>query len=393
MTTDVPPRARVLHVTHSLDFGGVESHLRTIARTRGGRFRHDFCALRSGGAAADAIKSTGAEVTVLGIDPWANPLRCFGRLAELMRKVRPEIVHTHGAEGNLFGILAARFSGVPVRIGEEIGIPEHSFKARIVFRLVYGFASRVIAVSGATRAATIALGEVSEGKIICIANPVEIPKAKSTIRKLGEQLRIGFVGRLEAVKNAVALVEAMILLPPGLDCHLLLIGDGSERPTIEQFIRTNQLEDKVKLAGYHDAPAMLLADCHVYVQPSRTEGFAIALIEAMGSGLPPIATVSGGMAEIIEDGVTGWLIDSGNPEEIATAIERAARLDPRDLARIGDAARRSVENRFAPPNYLRELETLYDECTMERQSNIVRSAFMAQTPTNRGNSRGPVSGK
>jgi glycosyltransferase involved in cell wall biosynthesis len=362
VTADSSVKPCALHVTYSLDFGGVESHFRTLAHTREGRYCHHFCALHRGGAAAEAIKSAGAPVTILSVDPWAHPLTCAGKLGALIRQLRPAVVHTHGAEGNLFGIPSAKLAGVPARIGEEIGIPDHSLKARIAFKLIYHLANRVLAVSEATKNALIALGEVPEEKIACITTPVEIPEVNYMERKPGEPLRIGFVGRLEPIKNAAGLVEALTLLPSGLDFHLLLIGDGSERNFIEQFIDANRLNDKVVLAGYHEAPSALLADRHLYVQPSRTEGLGIALIEAMGRGLPAIATAGGGMAEIIKDGVNGWLIPSGEPQDIADAVECASQLHPRDLARIGCAGRRSVENRFDPANYLRDVEALYDQC-------------------------------
>jgi len=352
----------VLHVTHSLDFGGVESHLRTLARTSGNRFDHRFCALQRGGAAAESIRALGSDVSILGVDPWRNPLNCIAKVAALVRRIQPEVVHGHGLEGNLIGIAAAMGSGVRVRIAEEIGIPEHSLKARTALRVLYAIATRVIAVSNATRDAIVKLGEAPRSKIVPIYSPVELPAFQTIARKPGEPLRIGFVGRLEPVKNALALVRALTLLPDGFECRLILIGDGSERSTIEKFIRSNRLAGSVVLTGFSEDPAKLLASCHLYVQPSHAEGLGIALIEAMGCGLPVIATKQGGMGEIVEHGVNGWLIASGEPGEIAQAIASAARLQPRQLALIGAAARRSVENRFDPLGYLRKLEQLYEDC-------------------------------
>jgi glycosyltransferase involved in cell wall biosynthesis len=353
---------RVIHVTYGLDFGGVETHLTTIARARGKRYEHHFCALAGGGAAAEAIGAAGAPVAILGADPWGHPVSSFAKAAAHLRRASPDVVHGHGLEGNLFGMPAALLAGVRGRIAEEIGMPEHSAKAKIAMRGAYLAAKRVIAVSDAIRDAVIATGEAPAHKVVRLYNPVESPEHRAGARIIGEPLRIGFVGRLEPVKNPLGLVKAIALLSSEQQCRLLLIGEGSERPAIEAFIRSAGLQSNVELAGFQPSPAELLASCHLYVQPSVTEGFGIALIEAMACGLPAIATRSGGMPEIVKDAANGWLIASPDPRDIADAIGRAATMKPSQLAAIGEAARRSVEDRFDPAAYVRSLELLYDEC-------------------------------
>jgi glycosyltransferase involved in cell wall biosynthesis len=353
---------RALHITYSLDFGGVESRLRTSARAPSDRYEYHFCALEKGGSTADAIRATGARVTVLATDPWKTPVRSLFRLTALIRRLRPSVVHSHGLEGNLFGIPAALFARTPVRIAEEIGIPEHSTIAKVALRIIYAMANRIVAVSEAVRQAIIESGEAPARKVVRIYNPVELPPCQAAPRAPGEVFRIGFVGRLHPAKNPLSLVEALTLLPDNVRAELRIVGEGTERGAIEQFIRSNNLERKVTLTGFQPKPQEFIADCHLYVQPSHTEGFGIALVEAMGCGLPVIATTRGGMGEIVEDGVTGWMIESGDPREIADAILRATQLEPSKLTSIGMAARHSVEDRFRPEGYVQEIEALYDKC-------------------------------
>ncbi|HET7576762.1 MAG TPA: glycosyltransferase [Sphingomicrobium sp.] len=352
---------RALHITYSLDFGGVESRLRTFAHAPGHRYEHYFCALTKGGASAEAIRLTGAQVTILGADPWRAPVRVLFHLAKLIRRLRPSVVHTHGLEGNLFGILAALFSRIPVRIAEEIGIPDHSTKAKVALQMVYAMASRIVTVSEAVRQAIVDAGEAPARKIVRIYTPVELPPCKPVARLRGEVFQIGFVGRLEPEKNLLSLLRALTLLPDK-SVELRIVGEGSERAAIEQFIRSNNLNREINLFGFKWKPSEIIANCHLYVQPSHSEGLSNSLVEAMGSGLPVIATTRGGMGEIVENGVNGWLIDSRGPQEIADAIEHAMQLEPSKLAEMGMAARRSVEDRFRPDRYVQEIEALYDEC-------------------------------
>jgi glycosyltransferase involved in cell wall biosynthesis len=103
----------------------------------------------------------------------------------------------------------------------------------------------------------------------------------------------------------------------------------------------------------------------VYLQPSISEGFGIALVEAMGCGVPVIATAVGGAPEIIEHGVTGWLLDEPSPDKIAAALRRAWRLGPQRLGEMGRRARQSVEGRFEPALHLQRIEALYAEVAAE----------------------------
>jgi glycosyltransferase involved in cell wall biosynthesis len=352
----------VLHVCHSLIFGGVESHLTTLARTPGTRYDHHFCGIGSGGEAAEAIRRAAGDASALNIDPWKNPVRAFRTLVMHVRRLRPVVVHSHGLEGNLIGMPAAWYSRVPVRIAEEIGIAERSLKGRIVLRGTYGLAHRIVAVSEAVRTAIVNAREAPARKIVPIYNPVELPPRRAKPRVNGETFRIGFVGRLHPAKNPLSLVQALTLVQDNIPIELRIVGEGHERDAIEEFIRSNNLEQKVSLTGFRPEPDAFIGDCHLYVQPSHTEGFGIALVEAMGCGLPVIATTRGGMGEIVENGVTGWLIPSGSPREIADAIQHAMQLEPSKLAEIGMAARRSVEDRFSPARYVQEIEELYDEC-------------------------------
>ena len=324
------------------------------------KLRHMFVAIGRGGAAELWLKEHGAEVRCLGqktLIPSATALRA---LLYLFRRERPFVVHTHGAEANFHGLLSAWILRVPVRIGEEIGIPNHSVLARRVFRLIYKTAHAVVSVSQSVTDWLVTSGEVSQIKTKQIFNPIAIPTQNELVPLADEVFRIAFVGRLEAVKNAGALLDAFALLVDGgTASELWLVGDGSEREALEQRIAERRLTNHVRFWGYQRDPAPLIRQCHIFVQPSISEGFSLALVEAMRCGLPVIATAVGGAPEVIDHERTGWLLPQATPELIADSLKKAWQLGQHHLREMGMRARESVEGRFTPNRYLEEIENVY----------------------------------
>jgi len=359
----------VLHIVTSLDFGGVERHMEFIARTRNyAKMRHVFVALGGDGATSKKMRAQGVDCLCLGRKTTIPSVSAFSGLLKLFYQERPFVVHTHGAEANFHGLTAAFLARVPVRIGEEIGIPSHSKKARAIFQQVYRTAQRVIGISQSVTDWLVASREVPAVKAIKIYNPVELPEFIERIIAPRDIFRIGFVGRLEAVKNVNSLLNAFITLRAnGTPCELWIIGDGSERSALERRILERSLTDEVLLFGYQDDPAFFMRQCHVCVQPSLSEGFGLAVVEAMGCGVPVIATASGGTPEIIDHGKTGWLLLRASPEAIFDALEEAWVLGPEKLREMGIRARESVEGRFEPTQYIRHIESLYRQIYSEQQ--------------------------
>lgn len=363
-----PAKPLVIHVLTSLDFGGVERHMELIASAFDhAQMRHIFVALGRGGATELNLRSLGADVRCLQEKTKIPSLPALRSLLKLLNKERPLVVHAHGAEANFHGLIAAWLARVPVRIGEEIGIPNHGLKTRTVFRLIYGMAHRVVGISQSVTDWLIASREAPQHKATRIYNPVRLPELKKSTPAQRDVFRIGFNGRLEPVKNPIALLEAFgEILADDISSELWFIGEGSERIALTERISQMGLTEKVKLWGYQSDPAELIRQCHVYVQPSISEGFGLALVEAMGCGVPVIATAVGGAPEIIKDGETGWLLPKATSELIANALRVAHDFGDKKLSEVGMRGRKSVEGRFEPKEYLSQIEYLYSEIERNR---------------------------
>lgn len=368
-------RQRVLFVSHSLGFGGVESHLNSIAdRINDNYGEAIFCALTSGGIVSESLSKRGHKVVLLDSRARVPDLLALFRLSRLIRELSPDVVHCFGVEANFHGIVAARIFGVSRVFAEEIGTPSHSRKARWILNLIYRFANGVIVPTKRVKERLVSLNEAPAHKISILPNPVET-SAPVPIPKETSPFRLVFVGRLEPEKNALALVKAMTLLTKGGEnVSLDIYGHGSQYEAIVGEIEARELTRRISLHGQVNAPFGACAAAHLFVQPSLTEGFGIALIEAMSAGIPVLTTQVGIAQEIIEDGSNGWFLPDSSETTIAATITKIIKTGTNMLQKVGQRGKDQVGNLFAPEEYLRKLRELHTKNRSENFSNKILPA-------------------
>jgi glycosyltransferase involved in cell wall biosynthesis len=142
------------------------------------------------------------------------------------------------------------------------------------------------------------------------------------------------------------------------DAIFLLIGDGKERPKLEQQVREAGLEENFLFLGCRNDVPDLLAACDLSVLPSESEGLPNAILEAMAAGVPVVATCVGGIPEIIENGQNGLLVPPQNPQALAEAILRILR-DSNLAMRLACAGQERTRAHFSFDRVVRELQQLY----------------------------------
>jgi len=352
----------VLHVVTSLDYGGVETRMKLIAEY-GNRdqFVHSFCAIAGGGNAARTLAEGGHQVHILGANPKIASVGAIFSITRVIWRLKPDVVHSHGGEANFHGTIAASLCFVKVRLAEEIGIPKHSQLARLVFRIVYRLASAVIGISDAVANSVEHLREVSRAKLCVIPNPFPVqPFHEFPANLEGESFHIAFVGRLEPVKNPGALINAIYLLgKKGIKVELKIVGGGSLHTQLLDLGTTLGLSPNVFFLGYLDAPFEVLQDSQLLVQPSITEGFGLAVVEAMSRGIPTLVSPHGAGPDLIENGKTGWILSSVDPEAIAEHIAEIIRLSHETRLHVASTASEFVRETFTVDKYLKRLHELY----------------------------------
>jgi glycosyltransferase involved in cell wall biosynthesis len=293
-----------------------------------------------------------------------SPLRDLAGLVELvrlLRRERPDVLHANSSKAGILGRLAATLTGVPIRIFTVHGwaFSAHPGVASRLYlwadRLMRPLTTVTICVSEYSRASGLKARTCTTERTAVIPNAVEIPPASA--RSDRDPPVLVAVGRLKPPKDSLTLVRALALLRPGAG-RALIVGDGPDRAELEAEIRRLEIGDRVQLLGERRDVLELLADADVFVLSSVSEGLPVSVLEAMAAGLPVVGSRVGGVPELVVEGETGLLVEPGDPDKLAAAIDRLL-ADPELRRRLGHAGRARAQGRFALESFRRAHVELY----------------------------------
>jgi sugar transferase (PEP-CTERM/EpsH1 system associated) len=369
----------VMHVVYRFDTGGLENGVvNLINHLPPGEFRHAVVALTEVTSFRERVHTPGVEFIALDKGP-GHALRLYPRLFALMRRLRPAIVHTRNLAA-LEAVVPAWAAGVPVRIHGEHGrdvadLDGSNRRLQRVRRLYRPFVSHYVALSADLADDLVQRIGVDAPRISRLCNGVDTARFRPAAA--GDALPAGFpfdparhiivggVGRLQAVKNPLGLVEAFARVVARRPAwrerlRLVLVGEGALRAACEAALDAAGLRDIAWLAGERSDIAPLLRTLHIFVLPSLAEGISNTVLEAMASGLPVVAAAVGGNAELVRDGVTGLLVRSPDAELLADAIERLVAA-PETAAALGRAARARAEQEFSLAAMVERYRALYSQ--------------------------------
>ena len=337
---------RILHVIESLEFGGAEKIVISLANGMAASHEVAVCCVKAVGALGPELDPR-IRAFSLGKGE-GNDLGLPLRLARVIRRERYDVVHTHNWGVFLEGTLAAMLARVPVRVHTVHG-PYTAYAASAAGRVKQALrhflerraarhVRRIAAVSDAIREYITREIGVDPAAVITLHNGIPVEGAAQPARA-GEGPAVFItVGRLAAIKNHDLMLRAFHrALDSGARARLVVVGDGPERGAIERYVRDQGLGDRVELLGFRSDVGELLGGADVFVLTSRYEGISVALLEAMRAGLPVIATNVGGIPETVRDGQTGLLAGPEDVEGIARAMGELAASSSRrrELGRRG----------------------------------------------------------
>jgi len=397
---------RVLRVIARLNMGGPALHVAYL--TDGLRSRGYETTLVAGTLArgedsmAFVAEGLGVEViTIPELGREISPVRdlvATVRLARLIRRLHPQIVHTHTAKAGTVGRLAARLAG-----GSRPPIVVHTFHGHVLrgyfgpfrsrlFRVLERWLARwstvLVAVSPQVRDDLIALGVAPAEKFVVVRLGIELDQrvansggAAETRRYLGiepDRFAVGWIGRMTTIKRTEDVLSGFKgLRENGVDATLCLVGDGPERERLEQYAHELGIIRDTLFLGYQEDVGPLYTAFDALVLPSANEGTPVSVIEALASRTPVVATRVGGVPDVVRDGVDGFLVDAGDTAALAERLTRLA-SDRSLRERMGDAARERVVPRYAVDRLVDDIDRLY-RSLLEERANVAASAAGART--------------
>ena len=330
-----------------------------------------------------AKKISRPDVELHNLDrPLGNTLSTHLKLWKLLRRLRPAVVHTYNISTIEYNVTAL-LAGVPVRIHAEHGrdtveIDGKHSKYNLLRRLLIPVIDAFVPVSADLNNWLRQTISVPEGKITLVPNGVDTKRyapliLQSDSGKLPEKIWLGTVGRIDRIKNHIALLDAFQLLldrfpAPRFDLRLAIVGDGPLLQVLRNRVSSESWGDRVWLPGARVDVADIMRSFSVFVLPSLSEATPVTILEAMATALPVVASRVGGVPQLVLNEQTGLLVERANPEALADGISSYIR-DPQRRAWHGSAGRAHVLANYSIDEMVAGYDSLYSyHCKQKRKA-------------------------
>ncbi len=336
-----PLSRRVALVLTGTSFGGAEQIALSLA---GGLVEHGWqpIIVHLAGSSLESLASRCDETGVPRVAIRSmRGLRGLAGLRSVLGELDVDLVDVHlgwPAAASLSVVLGAWARSRPLVLTEHLYI-EPALRVRVAYRALRPFVRGYVAVSSSVAERLRRGLGIDRGRITVIENGIDTSTLtgrtppESHDLAMDEAPSVVTVAQLRPQKDLRTLIEAAALLP---DVHFRIIGEGSERPALEDAIRSAGLTDRVELLGFRSDVGPYLRSATLFALTSRFEGLPVAVLEAMAAGLPVVATDVDGTRDVVVDGETGFLVRPRDAVAVAAAIARLV-AEPATRAAMGRA--------------------------------------------------------
>jgi glycosyltransferase involved in cell wall biosynthesis len=377
----------VLRVIARLNMGGPAIHVANLTAGLAERGYHTTLVAGSLARGEDsmAFLADRLGVSVVSVPEiqrevsFLHDARSVTRLAQLIRELRPHILHTHTAKAGAIGRLAALSAGnarphvvVHTFHGHVLkgyfGAPRTAF-FREIERGLARASDALVAVSPEVRDELVALGVAPREKfaVVRLGIPLDERLSDATsdldyrrLYGIGKRaFVVGWVGRMTAVKDTASTLEILhALRNRGVDAVLCLVGDGPEREHLEELAHDLGIARFCFFVGYQPHVAGLYRLFDAFLLPSLNEGTPVSAIEALAAATPVVATSVGGVPDVVRDQVDGYLVSPGDVEGAAQKLALLAN-DARLRKKLGESGRARVLARYSVNRLVDDVDRLY----------------------------------
>lgn len=361
---------RVFHLIKSLGRGGAEMLLTDGPATSDpARFRYGFGYFLAHKNALVADLERIGEVVCFPAKGGAGMLSQVWALAHHLRIWNADLLHCHLPLAGVIGRLAGALARVPVVYTEHNVIERYHPATRLAANATWRLQRQVIAVSAEVKD-SIARRFGERVPVRVIRNGISLQrfsrataggaKLRAELGIASDAMVIGSVAVFRKQKRLdLWLATAQLVLRQHPEVRFLLVGDGPLRDEVRQQVQMLGLTGKVLLPGLQADVRPYLGAMDAYLMSSDFEGVPIALLEAMAMEVPPVTTMAGGIPEVIEANVSGFLEPCGDVGALAAALETLIAVGPRGRAAYGARARERVTVEFSTARMMGEIEEVY----------------------------------
>ncbi|GBF06704.1 glycosyl transferase, group 1 family [Deinococcus aerius] len=342
---------KLLYVITLAEHGGAQAHVRTL-----------LACMREQAELALATSAEGwltQQARALGVPVYLVPelvqplspgkdIRAVHALHQLLRQLKPDLVHLHSSKAGLLGRIAARLAGIPAVFtahGWAFTEGASANRRRLAIwseRLAAPLATRIISVSGYDTELAGRCRVGHSGQVVTIHNGIPELAGGRTQPDSPSSCRVVMTARFAPPKDQAALIRAVAQVP---EIRLTLIGEGELLPAAQALAAELGIQDRVTFLGARSDVPELLCQADVFALISNYEGFPISILEAMRAGLPVIASDVGGVREAVQPGVNGLLVPRADEAALVSALRTLATDEQRRRA-MGAASRERFVEEF-----------------------------------------------
>ncbi|MGI6285991.1 glycosyltransferase [Neomoorella humiferrea] len=371
-----------MFIITGLNYGGAEMQLVRLAiqlKARGWKVMVVSMLLPV--AYVEELKAAGIPVTSLGMRRGVPDPRALFRLARILRRERPQVVHSHMVHANILARLVRPLVKVPVLVCTAHSFDEGGHYRELAYRFTDFLCDLTTQVSHAGLERYVRVGAVPRPKIRFVPNGVDIerfrPNPEARVR-LRHELNFDnafvwlAVGRFEEAKDYPNMLRAFAkVLRSGKNAILLIAGQGTLKDEAESLALELGIARSVRFLGVRQDVPDLMNAADAYVMSSAWEGMPMVLLEAGAVGLPVVATDVGGNREVVLDTRSGFLVPPKDSDALACSMLQLMDMYPEERRRMGQVARAHIEANYSLERVVDQWEALYRELLAEKGYKVM----------------------
>ncbi len=366
---------KILHLTYHMGIGGTEQVIYQLVKNADVDLFDNTIVCLEGeiGPIGQQLQQSGTRFHVLDREPGFDT-SLIKSVRELIKSESIDVVHCHQYTPYVYGVLAALFTRAKVVFTEHgrFHPDRYSWKRRLVNPLLGLTTSSIVAISAATKDALAEYEWFKRRSIQVIYNGIEATTQNIKATKVSQSnefnlidqhLVFGTITRFDTIKNLPMMVKAFATVyNQHPNARLLLVGDGDQKPDIEQLVDELNLNQAVVFTGFQTDTRKFMSMIDVYILSSFSEGTSMTLLEAMSFATCCVVTAVGGNIELIQNDINGIVVESDNTPQLSEALLRLVN-NKGSRHRLGEEAKKTFEEKFALNHMIQSYQEVYLKIT------------------------------